>query len=120
MSASDVESGTDILNSSGSAFLIEKDTLNVPLVGTECAIIYAAPTTVTKNDTHWNPMNRYIGKRKKDNFDTLPLYALDRLSCLIVTTQCGRVFSAARRTLTLERNALGMKINEACEYLWWW
>jgi hypothetical protein len=30
-------------------------------------------------------------------------------------------FSAARRTLTPERNALGLKILEACEcLLWWW
>jgi hypothetical protein len=35
--------------------------------------------------------------------------------------QCERVFSAARRTLTPERNALGLKILEACECLrWWW
>jgi hypothetical protein len=35
--------------------------------------------------------------------------------------ECGRVFSAARRTLTLERNALGLKVLEACECLrcWW-
>ena len=32
-----------------------------------------------------------------------------------------RVFSAARRTLTPERNALGLKILEAYECLrWWW
>jgi hypothetical protein len=37
-----------------------------------------------------------------------------------MATQCEQVCSAARRTLTPERNALGMKIIEACEYLWWW
>ena len=38
-----------------------------------------------------------------------------------MATQCERVFSAARRTLTPERNALGLKILEACECLrWWW
>jgi hypothetical protein len=36
-------------------------------------------------------------------------------------TQCERAFSEARRTLTPERNALGMKVIEACECLrWWW
>jgi hypothetical protein len=38
-----------------------------------------------------------------------------------MATQCKRVFSAARRTLTPERNALRLKILEACECLrWWW
>src|ERR1700726_2108764 len=47
--------------------------------------------------------------------------ALDHLSCPAMATQCERVFSAARRTLTPERNALGMKVIEACECLrWWW
>jgi hypothetical protein len=46
---------------------------------------------------------------------------LDYLSYLAMATQCGRVFSAARRTLTPERNALGLKVLEACECLrWWW
>jgi hypothetical protein len=35
-------------------------------------------------------------------------------------TQCERVFSAARRTLTPERNALGLKVLEAYECLRWW
>jgi hAT family C-terminal dimerisation region len=55
------------------------------------------------------------------NYDTLHLYALDHLSCPAMATQCERVFSAARRTLTPERNALGLKVLEACECLrWWW
>ena len=38
-----------------------------------------------------------------------------------MATQCERVFSAARRTLTPKRNALGLKVLQACEYLrWWW
>ena len=38
-----------------------------------------------------------------------------------MATQCERVFSAARRTLTPEKNALGLKVLEACECLrWWW
>jgi hypothetical protein len=83
--------------------------------------IYATPTTVAKNDTHWNPINWWIDESKKGHFDTLHLYALDHLSCPAMATQCERVFSAARRTLTPERNALVMKVIEACECLrWWW
>jgi hypothetical protein len=82
--------------------------------------IYATPTTVAKNDTHWNPINWWIDESKKGNFDTLHLYALDHLSCPAMATQCERVFSAARRTLAPERNALGMKVIEACECLGWW
>ena len=37
-----------------------------------------------------------------------------------MAAQCERVFSAVRRTLTPERNALGLKILEACECLRWW
>jgi hypothetical protein len=38
-----------------------------------------------------------------------------------MATQCERVFRAARRALTPERNALGLKILEAYERLrWWW
>jgi hypothetical protein len=38
-----------------------------------------------------------------------------------MATQCERVFSAVRRTLTLERNALRLKILKAYECLrWWW
>src|SRR5277367_995049 len=83
--------------------------------------IYATPTTVAKNDIHWNPINWRIEESQKGNYDTLHLYALDHLSCPAMATQCERVFSAARRTLTPERNALGLKILEACECLrWWW
>jgi hypothetical protein len=51
------------------------------------------------------------------NYDTLHLYALDHLSCLAMATQCKRVFSAARRILTPERNTLGLKVLETCECL---
>src|SRR5205085_3026684 len=56
---------------------------------------------------------------QKGNYDTLHLYAVDHLSCPAMATQCERVFSAARRTLTPERNALGLKVLEACECLRW-
>jgi hypothetical protein len=62
-----------------------------------------------------------LTKAKKGNYDTLHLYALDHLSCPAMATQCERVFSAVRRTLISERNALRLKVLEACEYLrrWW-
>jgi hypothetical protein len=83
--------------------------------------ISATPTTVAKNDTHWNPIHWWIDESNKGNYDTLHFYALDHLSCPAMATQCERVFSAARRTLTPERNALGPQIIEACECLrWWW
>ena len=43
------------------------------------------------------------------NYDTLHLYALDHLSLLATVTQCERVFSAARGTLTLDGNAFGVE-----------
>jgi hAT family C-terminal dimerisation region len=49
------------------------------------------------------------------------LYVLDHLSRPAMATQCERVFSAAKRTLTPERNALGLNILKAYECLrWWW
>ena len=87
----------------------------------KCLFISATPTTIAKNDTHWNPINWWIEENQKGNYDTLHLYARDHLSCPAMATQCERVFSAARRTLTPEWNALGLKILEACECLkWWW
>ena len=54
------------------------------------------------------------------NYDTLHLYTLDHLSCPAMATQYEQVISAARRTLTPERNTLRLKVFEACEYLRWW
>ena len=63
-------------------------------------------------------INWWINESQRDNYDTLHLYALDHLSCPAMVTQCERVLA---RTQTPERNALGLKILEACECLrWWW
>jgi hAT family C-terminal dimerisation region len=56
---------------------------------------------------------------RNGNYSTLHLYALDHLSGPAMATQCERVFSAARKTLMPERNAFGLKILDACEYLRW-
>ena len=82
--------------------------------------IYTTPTTVAKDDIHWNPINWWIDESRKGNYDTPHLYTLDHLSCPAMATQCERVFSAVKRTLTPERNALGLNILEACECLRWW
>lgn len=37
-----------------------------------------------------------------------------------MATEWERVFSTAKRTITPERNALGEKVIEAYECLWWW
>jgi len=63
----------------------------------------------------------YSEESQKGNYDTLHLYALDHLSCPAMATQCERVFSAVRKTLTPKRNALGLNVLEACECRrWWW
>jgi len=83
--------------------------------------IHATPTTVAKDDIYWNLIKWWADESTKGNYDMLQLYAFDHLSCPAMATQCERVFSAARRTLTPERNALGVKVLEACECLrWWW
>jgi hypothetical protein len=54
--------------------------------------------------------------------ESLPFqYALDTLSCPAMSTECERVFSSAKKLITLERNQLGEDIIEACECLkaWW-
>ena len=78
-------------------------------------------TTIARNDIHWNPITCWINESRKGTYDSLHLYALDRLSCPAMATECERVLSAAKRILTPERNALGSKVIEACECLrWWW
>ena len=57
----------------------------------------------------------------KDDFSTLFQYALDTLSCPVMSTECERVFSSVKKLITPERNQLEKDIIEACEYLkvWW-
>src|SRR5271156_2250246 len=43
--------------------------------------IHSTPTTVERNDTHWNPITWWIDESNKGNYDSLHLYALDQLSC---------------------------------------
>jgi hypothetical protein len=111
-------------------FLIKMDILSASLAGTEYAnsllssislICVKIPrsrpsgTTVESVHAYDHSMERYW-QSKKGNFDTLHLYALNHLSCPGMAIQCERVFSAARRTLTLERNSIVMKIIETYEY----
>jgi hypothetical protein len=46
-------------------------------------------------------------------------YHGDERRRLAMATQCEQVFSAVRRTLTPGRDALGLKVLEACECLRW-
>ena len=57
----------------------------------------------------------------KDDFPTFFQYAFDTLSCLVMSTECERVFSSVKKLIATERNQLGEDIIEACECLkaWW-
>ena len=57
----------------------------------------------------------------KDDFLTLFQFALDTLFCSVISAECERVFSSAKKLITPERNHLGEDIIEACECLkaWW-
>ena len=66
-----------------------------------------------------HPIRWWSTKRIK--FPSLHLYAFDLLSCPAMSTECERVFSGAKRTITPERNRLTERVIEACECLkaWW-
>jgi hypothetical protein len=72
--------------------------------------ICPTPTTVAENDTRLTPINWWIEESQKGNYDQLYLYALDHSSRSVMAPQCEQVFSVARRTLTPERNTLGLKV----------
>lgn len=61
----------------------------------------------------------WSGKRIK--FPSFYQFAFDTLACPAMSTECERVFSAAKKTITPERNALSERVIEACECLkaWW-
>ena len=52
---------------------------------------------------------------------TISLWALDTLSIPAMSAECERVFSSAKKLITLERNALADDTIEACKCLkvWW-
>src|SRR3954451_4045215 len=56
-----------------------------------------------------------------DDFPTLFKYALDTISCPIMSTECELPFSSAKKLITPERNQLAEDIIDVCEYLkaWW-
>ena len=57
----------------------------------------------------------------KDDFPTLFQFAFDTLSCLVISVECKRVFSSAKKLITPKRNHFKEDIIEACECLkaWW-
>ena len=59
--------------------------------------------------TWWAPISG------KDDFPTLFQYALDTLSCPVMSTEWQRVFGSIKNFITSERNQLEEDIIEACE-----
>ena len=66
-----------------------------------------------------NPINWWRDQRWL--YPTISLWALDTLSIPAMSAECERVFSSAKKLITLERNALADDTIEACECLkaWW-
>ena len=72
-----------------------------------------------ETDTMFNLIDWWIDKNA--TYTTLYQYFLDILSCSVMSTECERVFSSAKKLLTPERNPLTEDIIETCECLkaWW-
>src|ERR1700722_6525305 len=88
--------------------------------------------TKTERSTHRSLIN--IGNAataSRSNFDwwrdqrwlypIISLWALDTLSIPVISVECERVFSSAKKLIAPERNALADNTIEACECLkaWW-
>jgi hypothetical protein len=76
---------------------------------------YVDVTDFTKETSSFNLIAWW--QSVAEDFSTLYLYALNTLFCLVMSTECERAFSSAKKLLTLERNALLMDIIKACECL---
>jgi hypothetical protein len=77
------------------------------------------PALVVDENLSFNPIEWWVNC--KSMFPTLYLYALDFLCCPAMSTECERVFSGAKKTISEERNRLGAEVIEAGECLkaWW-
>src|SRR5277367_6026488 len=105
MSSSD-ESGTDLPSSSSSTFP-NKERYTERILG-------------RRGCREFLIVDHTANRRKNSKVSAIWRYGqewrhLDEPSYPAMATQCERVFSAAKRTLTPERNALGATIIEACE-----
>jgi hypothetical protein len=100
MSTSDVESGTDLPSSSDSALPNQgRHTGRVVSRNGVREFLVVEHTTNVRKNSKISAIWHHSGERRRlDDHSTA------------MATQCERVFSAARRTLTPERNALGMKV----------
>jgi hypothetical protein len=79
-----------------------------------------SPTALEEQEKEdFNPISWWNERRGK--FPSLYLYAFDTLSCPAMSTECERVFSGAKRTISSDRNRLSSGVIEACECLktWW-
>ena len=67
----------------------------------------------------YNPINWWRDQRQL--YPTISLWALDTLSIPVMSAECERVFSSAKKLIIPERNALTDDTIEACECLkaWW-
>ena len=78
------------------------------------------PEKIEKDEkATFNPIMWWFGKRTK--FLILYQFTFNMLIYSVMSTECERVFSSTKRTITPKRNALSERIIEACECLkaWW-
>jgi hypothetical protein len=78
------------------------------------------PHKIAKEDkAAFNPITWWSEQRLK--FPSLHQFAFDTLACPAMSTECERVFSAAKKTVSSDRNRLSDEVIEACECLkaWW-
>ena len=57
-----------------------------------------------KDSSRFNRITWWAGMSGKDDFPTLFQYALDTLSCPVMSTEREQVFSSVRKLSTSERN----------------
>jgi hypothetical protein len=79
---------------------------------------YTNPTVVTNLKT-FNPINWWYDSRFQ--FPSLHFWAFDTLAIPVMSAECERVFSSAKKLITPERSRLHVEIIEASECLknWW-
>ena len=66
-----------------------------------------ADGTPDKDSNSFNGITWWAGMSSKDDFPTLFQYALDTLSCPVMSTECERVFSSAKKLITLRETSWG-------------
>ena len=80
--------------------------------------IHATSTTVAKDDTCWNPIKWWADEALRIRHASTICIRPFILSCYGYSMWT--TIQRSKRTLTPERNALGVKVLEACGCLHWW